>query len=97
MSCSRETCSATAGVASIHRPRLPARAINAVREAFMIAKSAPSLVLYLQPVGADIDLQALGFLLGLIEIVAEHADGRDQRRDDEIQDVAVAGHPLAPS
>src|SRR5664279_2013110 len=52
-----------------------------------------SLVLYLQSVGAEIDLQALRFLLGLVEIVAEHAHRDDQCADDEIHNVAVGGHP----
>ena len=59
------------------------------------ASSVPalSLALDLQPVRTDIDLQAFRFRLGLVKIVAEHAYGDDQRADDEIQDIAVAGHP----
>src|SRR5450631_2875048 len=52
-----------------------------------------SLVLYLQSVGAEIDLQPLRFLLGLVEIIAEHAHRDDQGADDEIHNVAVGGHP----
>src|SRR5205823_256224 len=52
-----------------------------------------SLVLDLQSIRSHIDLQAFRFRLGLVKIVAEHAYGDDQRADDEIQDIAVAGHP----
>jgi hypothetical protein len=58
-----------------------------------MSKRIPSLGLDLQPIGPDIDLQALGFLLGLIEIVAEYADRDDQHAYNEIQKVAIAGHP----
>ena len=59
----------------------------------MVAKRVTLLALDLQPVGADIDLQAVGLFPGLIEIVAERADRDDQSADDETQDVAVARHP----
>src|SRR5664279_3124468 len=55
-----------------------------------------SLVLDLQPVRADIDLQAVRLLLGLVEIIAEHAHRDDQRADDEVHDVAIAGHLMSP-
>ena len=61
----------------------------------MIAKLA-SLALDLQPVRSDVDLQAFGLFLGLILVVAEYADRDDERADDEIQDVAIAGHPESP-
>src|ERR1700687_2526464 len=52
-----------------------------------------SFVLDLQAVRTDVDLQALRFLLGLVEIVAEHPHCDDQRADDEVEHIAVAGHP----
>src|SRR5450432_175589 len=62
----------------------------------MICEAAVSLVLDLEAVRADIDLQALGLLLGLVEIVAEHGDRDDQRADDQEHHIAVAGHGSSP-
>jgi hypothetical protein len=37
---------------------------------------------------AEVDVDALGLLLVLIELIAEHGDHHDQRPDDEIENVA---------
>src|SRR2546423_1859736 len=95
MSCSRETCCAKAAVATSQRARPAGRARHR-DTVFGSIKQPLLLALDLQPAGADIDLQALGFLPGFIEIVAEHADRDDQHADDEIQNVAIAGHPVFP-
>src|SRR6476660_7611377 len=89
MSCSRDTCWAIADVASA----ASAKPLSRIEEAVMTSVRPVSLVLDLQSAGADIDLQAFRFLLGLVESVAEHAHRDDQRADDEIENVAVAGHP----
>ena len=62
----------------------------------MIAALDCSLALDLQSARADIDLQAVRFLLGLVEAVAEHAHRDDQRADDEEHDIAIAGHLKSP-
>ena len=46
----------------------------------------------LQAVRPDIDLQTIGLLLRLIEIVAEDDDSDDQDTNDQIEDVSVVGH-----
>jgi hypothetical protein len=51
--------------------------------------------LNLQSVRADIDLQAFRFLFGLVKIVTEHAYSNDQCANDELQDIAVAGHAVS--
>src|ERR1700724_4848183 len=56
-----------------------------------------SLALDLQSVGADIDLESFRLLLGLIQVVAEHAHCDRENADDQIQEVAIAGHPVSPS
>ena len=96
ISCSRETCSAKAGVASSHKARLAGKARYPVVAAFVRVKSA-SLALDLQPVGADINLQSLRLFLGLVEILAEYADRDDQRPDDEKQKIAIDWHRGPPS
>src|SRR5262245_59045127 len=55
--------------------------------------AALSLALDLEPVRADIDLQAFRLFLGLIQVVAEHGDRNRQRANDEIEKVTV-GHPM---
>src|ERR1700709_923681 len=98
MSCSRATCSAMADGASAHSAN-PVKDRNANRligEVAMMECRPVSLVLDLEAARADIDLQALRFLLGLIKIVAQHAHRDDQCADDEIQDIAVAGHRASP-
>src|ERR1700687_5661819 len=95
MSCSRDTASAIADVASPASAKPPSSA-NEKRlkcKAFMIDERLVSLVLYLQSVRTEVDLQAFRFLLGLVKIIAEYADRDDQCADDEIQNIAVDGHP----
>src|SRR3954451_3954207 len=96
MSCSRATCSAMAGDASAHNATPANSHIEGRRIVEVIMVGRLSLVLDLEAVRAEIDLQALRFLFGLVEIVAEHADDDDQRADDQEQDIAVAGHPVSP-
>src|ERR1700730_2843919 len=93
MSCSRPTCWAIAEVANAISTNPPSNAIEQRTRFFMIGVS---LVLYLQAVRADIDLQALRFLLALVEIVAEHAYHDDQRADDKKHNIAIAGHSVPP-
>src|SRR3978361_2294573 len=76
-------------------PRAARSKAVCVRVAWPVGRPG-SLVLDLQATWADIDLQALRFLLGLVEIVAEHADRDDQCADDEIHDIAVGGHSASP-
>jgi hypothetical protein len=38
---------------------------------------------------AEVDVDALGLLLVLIELIAQHGDHHDQRADDEIENVAA--------
>src|SRR5207248_6632686 len=60
------------------------------------ASLALSLALYLQPVGADIDLKTFRLLLGLVELEAEHAARDREHADDQIQHIAVDVHPPSP-
>jgi hypothetical protein len=62
-----------------------------MREIFMAAAPAVSLVLNLQSVRTDIDLPAFRFFFGLIEIVAPTAT--TGAPGDEREDIAVGGHP----
>jgi hypothetical protein len=48
-------------------------------------RESPLFALDLQPVGTDIDLQAVGLLLRLVKIVAEHGCRDDQSTDDQKQ------------
>src|SRR3954451_3678273 len=57
-------------------------------------REPPLFALDLQPVGTDIDLQAIGLLLRLVEIVAEHGRRDDQSTDDQKQYVAANRHFL---
>jgi hypothetical protein len=38
---------------------------------------------------AEVDVDALGLLLVLIELIAQHGDHHDEGADDEIEDVAA--------
>src|ERR1051326_2253885 len=40
---------------------------------------------------ADVDVDAAGLLALLLELIAEHDDGDDQRAEDQVED-AIAGH-----
>ena len=55
-------------------------------------REQPLFALDLQPIGTDIDLQAVGLLLRLVEIVAEHGCRDDQSTDDQKQYVAADRH-----
>jgi hypothetical protein len=95
MSCSRETCSAKAETVAVASAKPPSssREKRLMYEKVMFSRPTLSLVLYLQPVRADIDLQSLRLFPGQVEIVAEHAHRDDQRTYDEIENIAIAGHP----
>jgi len=38
---------------------------------------------------AEVDVDALGLLFVLIELIAQHGDHHDERADDEVEDIAA--------